>query len=133
MLLALKNDDAFNLIMPMDVIHNSLSEAVKALNTERAALTEQLNTVEVEGVVVSSILDQRQVLALRPRMSNVNSLIEADRVGRIGERQDEPPGLVRGSSPCSLREAVLEMSVDAVEVGMNPDHLEEQRVPQRLP
>lgn len=79
MLLALKNHDVFNLVLPMDVIHNSLIATVKVLNTERAALTERLKTDEAEGAVLSSNLDRDQTLALRPRMINVNSLIEAIR------------------------------------------------------
>ena len=79
MLLALKNDDMFNLVLPMDVIHNSLNDAAKVLNTERAALTERLQVDEAEGAAFSSTLDRDQTLALRPRMINVNSLIESIR------------------------------------------------------
>ena len=79
MLLALKNDDMFNLVLPMDVIHNSLNDAAKVLNTERAALTERLQVDEAEGAAFSSTLDKDQTLALRPRMINVNSLIESIR------------------------------------------------------
>ncbi len=79
MLQALKNDDVFNFVLPMDVIHNSLIVAVKVLNTERAALTERLKIHEAEGAVLSSNLDRDQTPALRPRMINVNSLIEAIR------------------------------------------------------
>ena len=91
MLLALKNNDMFNLVLPMDVIHNSLIAAVKVLNTERAALTERLKTDEAEGAVLSSNLDRDQTLALRPRMINVNSLIEAIRTNakRDFEESDE--------------------------------------------
>lgn len=91
MLLALKNNDMFNLVLPMDVIHNSLVAAVKVLNTERAALTERLKTDEAEGAVLSSNLDRDQTLALRPRMINVNSLIEAIRANakRNFEESDE--------------------------------------------
>ncbi len=76
MLLSLKNDDMFNVVLPMDTIHNSLIDIVKVLNTERAALTERLKADKAEGAVVSSTLDKDQTLALRPRMINVNSLIE---------------------------------------------------------
>ncbi len=50
--------------------------AVKVLNSERAALTERLKVDEAEGAALSSTLDRDQTLALRPRMINVNSLIE---------------------------------------------------------
>ncbi len=55
-----------------------------------------------------------------------------DRVGWIGDLLSELLRFALQSTPCSFREAVLEMLVDAVIVGMNPDHLEEQRIPQRL-
>ena len=70
------HDDMFNLVLPMDAIHNSLNDGVKVLNTERVALTERLKADQVEGAVVSGNLDRDQTLALRPRMINVNSLIE---------------------------------------------------------
>ena len=91
MLLALKNDDIFNLVLSMDVIHNSLSQTVKVLNTERIALTERLKTDEAEGAVLTSMLNQDQVLALRPRMIDVNSLIEQIRADakRDFEESDE--------------------------------------------
>jgi hypothetical protein len=76
MLLGLKNDDVFNIVISMDVIHNSLSDAIKLLNTERRALTERLKAKEAEGTTVSGVLDEDQMLAVRPRMIEVNSLIE---------------------------------------------------------
>lgn len=75
MVLGLKNDDVFNLVLPMDIIHNSLIATVKVLSTERKSLTEQLKADKAEGVVLSSTLDRDQDLALRPRMIDVNSLI----------------------------------------------------------
>jgi hypothetical protein len=80
MLLALKNDDVFNLVASMDVIHNGLSNAAKVFNEERRALTERLRHDEAKGAVLSGGFDSReQMLALRPRMIDVNSLIEAIR------------------------------------------------------
>ena len=75
MVLGLKNDDVFNLVLPMDVIHNSLIDGVKVLNAERRALTERLKADEAEGAVLSGTLDKDQELALRPQMIDVNSLI----------------------------------------------------------
>ena len=80
MLLALKNDDAFNLVVPMDAIHNSLNSTFKVLNTERRALTERLTVDDAEGTAVSGVLDKQQELALRPHMIEVNTLIENMRV-----------------------------------------------------
>ena len=75
MVLGLKNADVFNSVLQMDVIHNSLIATVRVLNIERRALTERLKVDEAEGPVLSSTLDKDQVLALRPRMIDVNSLI----------------------------------------------------------
>ena len=79
MLLSLKNDDVFNLVLSMDVIHNSLIDAVKVLNTERRALTERITAEEADGAVLSSNLDRDQMMALRPRMIEVNGLIDSIR------------------------------------------------------
>lgn len=95
MLLALKNDDMFNLVLPMDVIHNSLNAAVKVLNTERAALTERLKSDEAEGAVLISNLDRDQMLALRPRMINVNSLIEIIRASAKRDFEESGEALDR--------------------------------------
>lgn len=79
MLLGLKNDNVLNLILPMDVIHNSLIEVVKALNVKREALTERLKANEADGDLLSGNLDNDQIMALRPRMIVVNSLIKGIR------------------------------------------------------
>lgn len=76
MLLSLKDDDVFNSVVSMDVIHNSLSGAVQLLTTERKALSERLKADEADGVVLSGVADRDQFLALRPRMIEVNSLSE---------------------------------------------------------
>ncbi|MDP6388571.1 MAG: hypothetical protein QF654_01590 [Alphaproteobacteria bacterium] len=76
MLLALKNDDVFNTVLQTDVIHNSLIEVVKVLNAEREALTERFKADESDGTILSSFLDKDQMMALRPKMIVVNSLIE---------------------------------------------------------
>jgi hypothetical protein len=79
MLLALKNNDVFNFVVSMDIVHNSIIDAFKVLNIERRALTERLPAGEVEGTTVSGILDKDRMLSLRPRMIEVNSLIESIR------------------------------------------------------
>src|SRR5437016_11506997 len=79
MLLALKHDDVFNMVVSMDVIHNSLSDAMKVLNSERRALTERLKHDEANGAVLSGELSKDEMLALRPRMIEVNTLIESIR------------------------------------------------------
>jgi hypothetical protein len=79
MLLGLKHDDVFNAVVDMDVAHNSLVEAVRVMNTERRALTERLQADIISNRVISGTLDPTQALAIRPRMIEVNSLIEGIR------------------------------------------------------
>jgi len=79
MLLSLKHDDIFNAVVDMDIVHNSLVEAVRVMNAERRALTEKLQADRVNNRVVSGSLDPQQALAIRPRMIEVNSLIEGIR------------------------------------------------------
>lgn len=80
MLLAQKNNDVFNLVLSMDVIHNSLIAAVSVLSSERRELTQRVKADQAEGNVLSGILNRDQMLTLRPRMIEVNSLIENIRV-----------------------------------------------------
>ena len=60
MLLGLKDYDVFNLVLSMDVIHNSLIDAVKVLNTERETLTEQIGVHGFEGAILDGNLVFRQ-------------------------------------------------------------------------
>ncbi len=75
MLLSLKDDETFNLVLSMDVIHNSLIAAVKVLNEERLKLTERLAAAEMNGSVASSDLTAQQMQVLAPQMHVVNDLI----------------------------------------------------------
>ena len=76
MLLSLESDEVFNLVVPMDDIHNSFIDAVRTLNAERRALTELLKPDKIEGKAVTGVMDREEALALAPQMINVNSLIE---------------------------------------------------------
>ncbi len=80
MLLSLKDSDTFNAVLSMDVLNNSLTDAIKVLNSERIALTEKLKAEKAEGVRLSGSLNREQELLLRPRMIGVNSLIESIRI-----------------------------------------------------
>ena len=75
MLLALKNDDLFNVIAPMDVVHNSLIEAFRVLSKERRALAQRLRPDNAHGELLRGTLDRQQFLELRPYMIEVNSLV----------------------------------------------------------
>ena len=76
MLLAQRDDEVFNAVLSIDVLHNSLIDAVKTLNDRRLALTERIAAGKVEGEVAISGLPQAELLAIRPRMIELNTLIE---------------------------------------------------------
>jgi hypothetical protein len=79
MLLSLKDDDTFNLVLSMDVKHNSLIDTIKVLSVERRALTERLTPEDVQDTMLSGKLNAEQERALWPRMIEVNGLIESAR------------------------------------------------------
>jgi hypothetical protein len=76
MLLAQRDDEVFDSVLSIDVLHNSLIDAVKTLNDRRLALTERIAAGKVEGEVAISGLAQAELLAIRPRMIELNTLIE---------------------------------------------------------
>jgi len=102
MLLALKNNDVFSLVVSKDVAHNSLNDIIKLLNTEHRALTEQLKPEKAEGHVLSGNFDKDQLLALRPQMITVNRLIEAIQI-KAKKNVDES-----GAAFCRLQEVLRE-------------------------
>lgn len=74
MLLSLKNDNLFNDMVSMDEVHNStliLFDTFKALRTE---LTSQLST-RMNGTVGSAAMTKDQFLQLRPKMVELNGLL----------------------------------------------------------
>lgn len=98
MLLAQKNDDVFNLVLPMDVIHNSMIVLVKLINQERQKLSSLLKPDEVDGHVITGHLSKEQVLMFRPRMIEVNTLIESTRVNANRGTRDSREALKRLNS-----------------------------------
>jgi hypothetical protein len=76
MLLAQKVDEVFNSVLSIDVLHNGLIDAVKTLNDRRMALTERIAAGKVEGEVAVGGLAHAELLAIRPRMIELNTLIE---------------------------------------------------------
>jgi hypothetical protein len=76
MLLGLKNNDVFNMVVSFDAIHNHLVAATGLMGVERRALTQMLNADTVEGTGISGTTDRAAYLALRPKMIEVTSLIE---------------------------------------------------------
>lgn len=76
MLLAQKDDETFNAILSMDVIHNSLVDAARIMSVERRALAERLRPAEAKGSTLAGVLSKEEMLVLRPHMIDVNSLVE---------------------------------------------------------
>ena len=76
MLLALKNNNVFNAVLPMDTIHNSLIEAANAFSTQRTLLTERLPVERAQDTSVGGTLTSDQLNAIRPQMIIVNQLVQ---------------------------------------------------------
>lgn len=76
MLLSLKDDALFNKLVSLDAIHNSSIDAFLTFSKKRAALTEMLPGAQMEGFTGTTALSRDQMLLLRPKMVEVNGLIE---------------------------------------------------------
>jgi hypothetical protein len=85
MLLGQKDDDVFNRVMSIDVVHNSLMDAFKVLNADRRSLASLLRPDNATGNVLSGVFTREEMLRLRPKMIEVNTLIEAVRAQAIEE------------------------------------------------
>ncbi len=81
MILGQKDVRAFNAIVDLDVRHNSLIDVVKAFNVERNSLGERLaeSIQAFEGAKAGAVLTTQQLQQLRPKMIDVNSLVESIR------------------------------------------------------
>ena len=79
MLLSLKDDDVFNNVLSMDSVHNGLVEVLNVHQERRSSLSEALPVEEADGKIVSSVLSEKQVLALRPKLIEINELVHAIR------------------------------------------------------
>lgn len=75
MLLSLKDNDLFNLVINQDVCHNSLNDVVEKYNECRRKLTDQLTHDAVEGDKMSGSAARGEMLRLRPRIIEVNQLV----------------------------------------------------------
>ncbi len=76
MLLNLRDFNVFNAVLSLDVVHNSHIDSLRVLNTERRALTDRLKAEEAVGTTLSGTLNYEQVMLLKPKMIEVNTLIE---------------------------------------------------------
>lgn len=75
-LLGLKNDGVFNSVIDMDIIHNGFIESVRTMNNTRKELSERLRVVETDGDVAHIGLAKEEYLLVRPKMVEVNTLVE---------------------------------------------------------
>lgn len=75
MLLSLKDDDLFNDIVSFDAVHNGTIDIFQTLNERRLALTAELPS-EMDGAKGETKLTREQLLFLKPKMVEVNMLVE---------------------------------------------------------
>jgi hypothetical protein len=75
MLLSLKDNNVFNLVINQDVCHNSLNDIVAKFNECRKELTDQLKHDQVEGNKLSGTATQEDYMKVLPRILEVNGLI----------------------------------------------------------
>lgn len=79
MLFSLKDDEVFNSVLDLDVAHNSLVKVVELITSSRRELTRSLKVSSVDGVKLAGVFNDQELLALRPQMIEVDSLIESAR------------------------------------------------------
>ena len=76
MLMAMNNDQVFNLVLPLDTVNNTLLDTVANLQKERAMLLEQLPVDKFVGEIGKVALDKDKLLKFRPGMIALNSMLE---------------------------------------------------------
>ncbi|MBX3512814.1 MAG: hypothetical protein KF750_04450 [Xanthobacteraceae bacterium] len=76
MLLGLKDFEVFNAVLSLDVVHNSHIDSLRVLSSERRALTDRLEAEEANGVMLSGTMSHEQMMRLKPKMIEVNTLVE---------------------------------------------------------
>ena len=74
MLLSLKDNDLFNDLASLDVVHNSTIELFRTHASLRAKLLEML-PANIEGMVGEVHLTAEQAMYVRPKMVEINALI----------------------------------------------------------
>lgn len=77
LLLSLKADELFNLVVSQDDCHNSLSDGVRVFNDAWNELSERLPHDQEDGEKLSAGFTKEQYFRLRPHMININSLVLA--------------------------------------------------------
>ncbi len=87
LLLSLKNDDLFNVMMSMDAVHNSSIDAFNSFSASRRQLTAML-PASMEGDVGTTVLSGDDALFVKPKIAELNSLLEQI-VGRCDNDEKE--------------------------------------------
>ena len=75
MLIAMNDDDVFNMVMPLDRVHHGILVTVRVHHKERATLLTKLEAESVDGNMGHAALDPIQMAKLRPQMINVNEIV----------------------------------------------------------
>lgn len=70
--MSFNDDDVFNKLLSLDVVHNSTITLMKEYALQREALTELMPVHAMEGQVATTVLNSQEVLKLMPRMVAVN-------------------------------------------------------------
>jgi hypothetical protein len=90
MLLQQKDDAVFNSMLEADVLYNHFVGGITTLQPMRAALMERIPPDQVSGDTGRVFPSPKELTALRPRMIEVNALIEQLRVdARDGVQESE--------------------------------------------
>lgn len=114
MLLSLKNDDLFNDLASLDVIHNSTVELFRTFSSKREALLEIL-PANMNGMVGSIEIPIEQAMYIRPKMVELNALI-LDMNDRCNQDAEEAWAVLERLNP-TLNEKL------GLTVSMVPKHM----------
>lgn len=93
MLLSLKDDALFDAMLSMDAVHNELIDAFWTFGERRGALTALLP--KTHGAAGDTTLTRDHLLALRPKIVEVNALIDDLRTRARMDYQDASQVLAR--------------------------------------
>jgi hypothetical protein len=115
LLLSLGDFDAFHLTVDLDVRHNSLIEALRMMSAQRLALGEQIAAFVsadlISGSRLGAILTSEQLQRVRPKMIEVNSLIE--RIHELSkENSDSSKGAINKVSQLFREKLALTYRVE---------------------
>ena len=76
MLIALKNDHVSTSVLLLDTAHNSMQDILSNFYNKRTMLIEQIEVQNIEGTRGTTTLHKSEYIALRPKMIEVNNIVE---------------------------------------------------------